>query len=155
MEKIAKEKGCKAILKTTLGENESEKICSKITEKYSLTEFFEKIKENPKIAEEYFKKEDLEKIIKILESKKDKEKEIKQIFKLSNKSSNGAKIIKEIIQGACTGTSCNVKYIAAGKYLIIQKGDVFKKLKGEMNQVLTQIEKNARKSGSEFTIEKN
>ena len=155
LEKIAKEKSYRAIIKTIIGVPEWEKVTTKITEEYSIIDFFEKIKKEPKILDNYFNKEDSEKILKILDSKKEKEKEIKQIFRLSNKNSNGSVIVKDIIQGSCNGTSCSVNYLAAGKFSIIQKGEAFKKVKGEMNNVLTDIEKKAKKSGSEFTIEKS
>jgi translation initiation factor 2 alpha subunit (eIF-2alpha) len=155
LDKIEKIKSYKAILKTVLGEEESKKTISDISEEYSLLDFFENIKENPELLKKYLNKEQSEKIIKILESKKEKEKEIKHIFRLSNKSNNGIIIIKNILNESCKGTKCSINYLAAGKYALSQKGDAFKKIKTEINKVITQIEDSAKKTHSEFLIEKN
>ena len=155
LEKIDKEKSYKAILKTILGQEESEKTISKITEKYSLLDFFEKIKNEPEILQKFINKENSEKIFKILESKKEKEKEIKQIIKLSNKSSNGIVIVKDILNDSCKGTKCNINYIAAGRYAMSQKGDDFKKIKTEITKAVLRIEELAKKQHCDFEIEKN
>ena len=154
LDKINREKSCKAILKTVLGE-EAEKAIGKITENHSILEFFEQAKENPKILGEYLTKPDAEKILKILESKKDKPKEIRQIFKLSSNSENGIDIIKNILQSSCRGSQCRILYIAAGKYRLSIIGPDFKHLKTEINSVLDNIEKEAKKQGCEFSSEKN
>ncbi len=155
LEKIDKEKSYKAILKTILGQEESEKVISKITEEYSILDFFEKIKEEPEFLKKYANKDNSEKILKILESKKEKEKEIKQIFRLSNKSSNGIVIVKNILNDSCKGTNCDINYIAAGKYTMSQKGDDFKKIKTEITKAVAKIEELAKKQHCEFEIEKN
>lgn len=154
LDKISKEASYKAILKTALGPENSIKIIEKITQDYTLPEFFEQIKNNPKRIEEYLNKQDSEKILKILESKKEKLKEIKQIFKISNKSSNGMPIVKNILQESCKGTRCEINYLAAGKYSLTLKGEDFKVLKNESNKVLENIEKQAKKTHSEFSLEK-
>ena len=153
LEKIAKESSYRAILKTVLGEK-SEKIIEKINHEFSIGEFFEKIKENQKLLEDYMDKENTEKIIKILESKKEKPKEIKQIFKLSNKSSEGIKIIKNILENSCKNTKCNIFYLGAGKYSISISGEDFKNLKIEINKVINSIEKQAKTTHSDFSLEK-
>ncbi|MDD5193556.1 MAG: hypothetical protein PHF67_03130 [Candidatus Nanoarchaeia archaeon] len=153
LEKIAKENSYNAILKTVLKE-EFEKTVEKINKGFSIKEFFEKIKDNPKILDNYMNKEESEKIIKILESKKEKPKEIKQIFKLSNKSSNGIKIIKNIFENSCKDTKCNIVYLGAGRYSISIIGGDFKFLKSEINKSLEIIEKSAKTSHSDFSMEK-
>lgn len=154
LDKIEKEKSYRAILKTILGER-TEKIIEKILSENTLTEFFEKIKNNIKAFEEHFGKEDAEKILKILESKKEKPKEIKQIFKLSNKSSNGITIVKNIINDSCKGSKCTVNYLAAGKYYLKIEGDNFKEIKTEINKVLENLESQAKRQHCEFSQEKN
>lgn len=153
LDKIAKEKSYLAILKTTLGED-SEKTIKKITEKYSITDFFELLKETPKLLEEYIDKKMAEKIFNILESKKEKLKEIKQIFKLSDSSSSGIKKIKNILEESCKNSKCEVTYIAAGKYRLSLVGKDFKKLKSETHKVLENIEKLAKKQNSFFEVQK-
>jgi len=155
LDKIKKEKNYNAILRTVLGKEKAEKIIEKITEKQSIFDFFEEIKENPKNLEKSVNKKEAEKILQILESKKDKPKEIKQIFKLSNKSSEGIKIIKEIINKACKNSRCEVSYIAAGKYRLSMIGENFKELKTEINRIINEIENKAKKQKCDFSIEKS
>jgi len=155
LDKIKKEKNYKAILKTVLGKEKAEKIIEKIIEEQSIFEFFTKIKEQQKNLEKLTSKKETEKIIQILESKKEKPKEIKHIFKLSNKSSNGIKIIKEIINNACKNSKAEVSYIAAGRYRLLIIGGDFKKLKSEVNKILNEIEIKAKKQKCDFFVEKN
>lgn len=154
LDKIAKENSYKAIIKTTFGKENFNNILTRINEKYTLLEFFEKIKQNPEILENYFNKTETEKIIKILESKKEKPKEIKQKFKLSNKSSQGINIIKQIISEACKNSKCNISYLSAGNYNLSISGEDFKKIKIETNQIFRIIEKLAKKNDCEFSLEK-
>ena len=154
LDKIKKEKSYKAMLKTAFKED-FEKIINKITKDYSLTDFFEEIKINPKLLEKYTTKSDAEKIIKILETKKDKPKEIKQIFRLSSKAENGINIIKKIIQDANKENNAEISYLAAGKYSLSITGKDFKQLKTQNNQILQDIEKQAKKENCEFSLEKS
>jgi len=153
LNKLEKEKGYKAILKTVLGEKH-ENVLKEITKDYSLLDFFEKLEENKEILEKYVNKQEAERILKILESKKEKLKEIKKFFKLSNKSSDGIKIIKNILMNACKGNFYEVSYIAAGRYMITLKGKDFKELNTELNNILNKIEKNSKENNCEFYIEK-
>ena len=153
LDKIKKEKNSKAILKTVLGK-ESEKIIEKITKEQTLSDFFEQIKQEPKLLEKYVKKQDSEKIIKILESKKEKPKEIKHIIKLSSKAPEGILKVKNIINQACKNSRCNTSYIAAGKYNLRIQGPDFKQIKSEIHKVTESIEKQAKKENCEFSLEK-
>jgi len=154
LDKINKEKSYKAILKTVLSQ-ESEKIIEKITKDYSIIDFFEQLKSDPKLINKYTNKQQSEKILKILESKKDKPKEIRQIFKLSNKSSNGITIIKDILQTAFKNSQSKINYLAAGKYALTITGPDFKNIKTQIHQILDKIEKQAKKQKCEFSVEKN
>lgn len=154
LQKVEKERAYKAILRTVLGEEETEKIIKEIKENYSIAEFFDEIKENPKLLENYISKDSGDKILKILESKKEKLKEIKQIFRLSNKDSDGIKKVKEIIQNSCKNSVCKINYLAAGKYSIAISGKDLKKIGTEIKATLDEIERQAKKTKSEFAIEK-
>lgn len=154
LDKISKEKSYKAILKTVLGEK-SIQIVNKITEKYTLPEFFDELKEDPKLIEKYLDKKQSEKIIKILESKKDKEKEIKKIFKLSSNSNDGIVKIKKIMNDSCKDSECKISYVAAGKYRLKIKGDDFKKIKSQVTKSMDNLEKNSKRQNCEFSVEKN
>ena len=154
LEKISKEKSYKAIFNTVLKENAMH-IINKIMNDYSLIDFFEEVKTNPKLLDKYLNKEESEKIKKILESKKDKAKEIKKYFKLSSNSSDGMTRIKNILKDSCKDSKCQISYISAGKYQLKIKGDDFKKIKSEVNQVMDNIEKQAKKNKCFFELEKN
>ena len=154
LQRIDKEKASKAILKTVLGEEESNKMIQKFIDEKSITEFLEEARKDPKILDSYVSKDFAEKILKILESKKDKPKEIKQIFRLSSKSPNGMVVVKEIITESCHGGKCNVSYIAAGKYSMSMIGEDFKEIRTEMNKTLEKIEKDSKKNKCEFELEK-
>jgi translation initiation factor 2 alpha subunit (eIF-2alpha) len=154
LEKLDKENSYKAIIKTVLGKEKAEPAFNKITEDFTIFDFFTEIKINPKILDKYFSKEESEKIIKIIESKKEKPKEIKQIFRLSSKSSEGINNIKKIIQDSCKGSTCNVNYLAAGKYSMSIIGEDFKKINNEIHQTMSKIETDAKKQHCEFSIDK-
>lgn len=153
LDKIKKEKSYKAMIKTTFKED-SKAIIEIITKDHNLSDFFEEIKTNNKIAEKYFNKKQTEEILKILESKKEKPKEIKQILKLSNKSENGINKVKNIISTACKDSKCDVSYLAAGKYALKITGPDFKQIKTEINKVTDSIEKQSKKEDCEFEITK-
>lgn len=153
LDRIKKEKGFKAIIKTVAGEK-ADLIISKIEEDYNFLDFFEEGKKDKSMLEKYLSKEDSEKIIRILESKKEKPKEIKQIIKLSSKSSEGINIVKDIIKKACENSKCHVNYIAAGKYSLGILGEDFKEIKTEINKVIDSIEEQAKKEHAEFSHEK-
>jgi translation initiation factor 2 alpha subunit (eIF-2alpha) len=154
LDKIKKEKNYKAILKTVLGKPESEKIINKIVETQNIISFFEEVKKTPKILEKYMKKAETEKIIKILESKKEKPKEINQIIRLSSKAENGIIIVKNIIKNILKKHKAKIIYLAAGRYKITLIGPDFKNLKTQSNNLINEIEKQAKKEGCEFELEK-
>jgi translation initiation factor 2 alpha subunit (eIF-2alpha) len=151
---VDREKAYTAILNTVFGKENSPQLKEKITEDYSLIDFFDGIKNDKSLLLKYMDKENAEKIIKILESKKEKAKETKQIIKLSSKENNGIVIVKKIIEEACQNSKCNVNYIAAGKYSFGLLGEDFKDLKTQMNKILEIIEHRAKKQNCEFSIEK-
>lgn len=154
LDKIKKEKNYEAILKTVLGKEEAKKRIDKIRLETTLSNFLESLKQNADELKEYVNEDEAKKIIKILESKKEKPKELKQLFKLSSKTSDGIKIVKNILMETCKGSKCEVTYIAAGRYNLKIQGEDFKSLKTEANQILEILEKQAKKNGCEFSIEK-
>ncbi len=154
LERLSKEKSSEAILKTVLGKEKAKEVIKEITKQYSVLEFLEKAKKDPKTLEKYINKSLTEKIIKILDSKKKKPKEIRQIIEISNKSPNGIQIIKEILINSCNSSECSIKYLSAGKYSLTLKGEDYKKLKAKLHEILKIIEKKAKKSNSTFLINK-
>lgn len=155
LDKVKKEKSYNAILKTVLGEEEANKVTEKITKEYTIFDFFEQVKQNLKLIEKYTNKKDAKKILKILESKKEKPKQIKQVFRLSDTSENGVNKVKKILINSCKDSQCQISYLAAGKYSLSITGPDFKALKTESHKVLDKIEKQAKKTNSEFSVEKH
>jgi len=154
LEKVAREKSFKAMLKTVLGKDKSVTAVEKITEEYELLDFFEKVKEDSGLLGTFFDKDEAGKILKILDSKKDKLKEIKQKFTLESKDSDGVNRVKEVLQESCKGSKCQVSYIAAGKYRLGIKGEDFKEIKGEVSKTIEKIEDLSKKEGCEFELVK-
>jgi translation initiation factor 2 alpha subunit (eIF-2alpha) len=155
LEKIEKENNTLAIVKSVIGKEESEKVVNQILETQEVSELLENAKTNPAVLSKYFNKEHSEKIIKILESKKEKPKQLSQIFRLSNKSSNGIIIVKDIINQSFKNLECKITYISAGKYRLELEGKDFKELKNKINSITDNIEKLAKKSNSDFSLEKD
>lgn len=153
LDKISKEKSYRAILKTIIPNYEE--VIGKIIEKYTLIEFFDSLNKNPELLKKYTDKKSAEKIIKILKSKEEKPKVIKQNFNLSNKSSEGIKIVKNIILDTCKNSNCEINYIAAGKYNLSLIGKDFKIIKSEMQKIIENIEKLAKKQNCFFEIGKS
>jgi len=154
LELISKDKSYKAIFKTVL-KDKTEKTLEEIEKNYSLSKFLDLIKEDRKILEKFLSKSDSEKILKILDTKKEKQKEIKNIINLSNDSSQGIKIVKNILENSIKNSKCHVSYIAAGKYRLSITGNDFKNIKNNMNKIIEDIEKSAKKQNSHFEILKN
>jgi len=90
-----------------------------------------------------------------LETKKERPKERKQIFTLSDNSSSGINKVKNILTESCKDSKCDISYLAAGKYSLSLTGSDFKEIKTEMNKVLSNIEKLAKKNNSEFELKKS
>jgi|SRR3989344_2383303 len=154
LEKIAKERSYQAILKTVL-QDKADEIINKITESYSLIDFFEEVKKNQKILEKYLDKTSAGKITTILETKKDKAKELKKIFQLASKEGDGIKIVKKILTDSLEDSHCKITYIAAGKFRLTRTGQDFKEMKNDVNKVMDLIEKQAKKHKCDFSAEKN
>ena len=148
MEKHKKELTWESILKKIIKEDAS-KIINKIRENHALVEFFESAKENIKVLESYFTKNQITEVSKILQEKKEKEKELKKEFKLSCKESDGILRIKKILS-----PYNNIVYLGSSKFVIKIKTFNLKQASSEINQILENIEKQAKKQKCEFDVKK-
>ena len=63
--------------------------------------------------------------------------------------------IKEIIQSTNKEQKTEISYLAAGKYSLLITGKDFKELKTQNNQILQEIETQAKKQNCEFELEKD
>ena len=145
MDIYQKEKGLIATLKKIF-ENADE-ILEKIKKEFSITEFFEKAKQDAKILEKFIPKDSIERILKILNEKKEKDVIVKKEFNISSKAENGVSIIKSILPDEVT-------YIGAGKFLLTIKDKNYKDANQKSSAILEDIEKNAKKHGCEFADKK-
>jgi translation initiation factor 2 alpha subunit (eIF-2alpha) len=121
-ERYKQEQTFKGMLKSIT--KDSEKIIKGIKAEMSLSDFSQKIREDPKILSKFFSKEEAEKIKKILSEKKEKEKEAKKIFTLKSDSPSGLKDIKEIL--GSKEKNIKVSYLGSSQFAVSCKGKDFK-----------------------------
>lgn len=145
------EKSYENILKGVLGEG-GEKVLKEISSKKSVYDFLEESKEDPKILEKIVGKEDAEKVLDVLKSQKKKKSIIKKEISLTNTKSNGLESIKNLLKEI---GNIEVKYISSGKYSLKKESEDLKKADQEFKNILSNIEKKARKEGIEFSVLKS
>ncbi len=148
MERYNLERSYANILKTILGEKAEETI-KKIQGGQGLYDFFEESKKNSKNLEEFMNKEQAKKISDILNAQKQKRFEIKKEISLSTIKSNGLELIKNIFMNV---KNMEIKYISAGHYSLSTESSDLKNAGNILKNNLAEIEKNAKKSGMEFSI---
>jgi translation initiation factor 2 alpha subunit (eIF-2alpha) len=148
LEQNKKEKTIGSIIKKNVGEKSNE-IIEKIKEKYEILEFFEKSKENPKLLDEYFNEKEKAEMQKIILEKKEKEREIKKEFKITSMQPDGIKRIKKILSGYK-----GITYLGGSKFQIKIKSLNLKQAGNEINKIIEEIEKNAKKEKCEFELKK-
>lgn len=148
MEQYKLERGYLSMLNTILGEK-AEQTIKEISKKQRLYEFFEEAKINPKRLEEFMGKEQAKKISYILNEQKQKRFKIKKEISLSTIKSNGLELIKNIFTNI---KNAEVKYISAGHYSLSAESRDIKDADTILENILSEIEKNAKKFGVEFSI---
>ncbi len=148
MEQYKQEKKSESILKSILKEK-TDKIIDEIKKQSSITEFLEQTKENPKKLEKLVGKEDAEKILKILSLEKPKKAVIKKEFSLKTIQPNGLTLIKKILEEI---KNAEIKYISAGRYSIKVESTDLKTADQKLQEILKQIENNAKKEKVEFSL---
>ncbi len=146
-EKSKIEKSFVSILKSVLKEKTPE-VLEKIKEKGTLQEFFDSSKKDSKELEKLVGKEESKKIIEILNKQKEKVFSLKKEIKLSSTSPEGIKLIKKLLS---ENEDVEVKYIAAGRYSLISKGEDLKKTDQKIKEFIEKIEKLQKKENFEFS----
>ena len=73
---------------------------------------------------------------------------------MSNSESDGINKVKNILIDYSKNSKCEILYIAAGKYRISLTGKDFKSIKTDINSVIENIEKSAKKQNCEFSLQK-
>ena len=148
LEKYERERNSLSILRSVLKER-AEETAKKIKQKEkSLYEFLQFCKENPEELKKYLSEEESSRICKILQEKKEKKVEVKKDFNLTTNASNG--IIK--IKGILLPYKEHVIYLAAGKFSLKVISSDYKKANSELNRILQEIEKNAKKENCDFKV---
>ncbi len=148
-----KEKTSKNILKILLKERADE-IIEKIEKaEDKISDFLEQARENPKILKRFFKKQEIDALLKILEKRKTKQTIIKKEFTLKSNASDGVEKIKKILK---TQNKIEIKYLGSSKFNISLKSENLKQADKQIDQVLENIKKQAKKQDCEFSLkEKN
>lgn len=148
MEHYKLERSYISILNTILKEKAEETI-KKIQNNEGLYDFFEEIKSNPKRLEEVMSKESAGKILEIINAQKQKKFEIKKEISLSTIKPNGLELIKEIFSNI---KNAEIKYISAGHYSLKAESSDIKNADNILKSIISEIEKNSKKFGMEFSI---
>ena len=147
LEKYKQEKTYINIFKKITGEK-AEKIIDEITKKQRFYDFVEKLKENPQKIEEKIGKEKAQQFLKIITSQKKKKAIIKKIFNLTSNSPEGIILIKDILN--LNEKNVQIKHISAGKYSIKTEAEDIKKADNYLKEILSEIEKKAKKQEIAF-----
>lgn len=150
MDKFKQEQTSMSALRSILKED-YEKVSSEVLKKYpTLFDFLAEARENESILEKYIPKAVHEQVKKLTEKKK-KFVEVKKILKMKCLQSDGIKKIKELL--VINDESIKTVYIAAGEFQLTFKGEDYKTLNKKVQTILDEIEKKAKKSSCEFSVE--
>ncbi len=149
-----KEKTAAKILEIALGDEVLAKdLYFRIVdgENKKLKEFFDLVKIDNKLLGKYLSGDKYDKVLKMLLEKNDKEKEVKKDVCLKSKKSLGLLDIKSILSSC----SCDVTYIAGGKYSLKIKSNDLKLADNKIIFEIDKIEKLCKEKGVDFSrIEK-
>lgn len=141
------ERSYKSVIKA-IAKDEAKDIIKKIQEKDSVYDFIKESIENSKQLEKVAGKDIATKILKIIKDQKQTTTLIKKEFTLKSTSPEGIKIIKEIL----IPEEDKIKYLSAGKYSLKISDKDKKTADKKAQEILEEIEKQAKKKGLEFSI---
>ncbi len=150
MNMYKQEKRYENILKTIL-KDKTDSTIKKIKETSSIYDFIKDIKDgvsSPRKLENIVGKNESEKILEIISKEKQKKSIVKKEISLKTTKSNGLSLIKESLSGA--SKKADIIYIAAGKYSLKVESSDLKKADHELQELIKDIEKKAKKLGIEF-----
>lgn len=141
-EKYNQERSYKSILKTVLGEK-AESVINEIIKKENLTNFFARIKENPKELESVVGKEGSIKIMEILKLQKQKKLSLKRDISFHTFESDGLERIKKILEEI---KDAEIKYVSAGKYSIKVEAEDLKKADNKLREIIERLNKKIKEN---------
>ena len=149
MQQYKQEQQAKSAIHQLL-KDKAEKTETKILKDFpSLSEFFNKARENPKLITKYIPKQAQEQITKITQKKR-KEIQVTKIINLKCTQDDGVKKIKKIFE--IKNPNLKTTYISAGKFQITLKGKDYKQAKKEIDKIVEQLEKSAKQNDCEFEV---
>jgi len=148
MEEYNQEKSYISILKSILGEKETNKVIKEIQKQDKIYDFFEEAKENPKKLEKLIGKKNSEKALSILKIQKKKRAILKKEFSLKTSAPQGLKLIKDILDIK----DAEIKYISAGKYSIKTESDDIKEADNKLGKILDELSEKAKKHKMSFQV---
>ena len=148
LERYQQEKSCESVLRGILGEA-ADSIIKEVQKKESVYDFCEKVKKDSKELEKIVGLSKAKKIHQILIIHKKKRIIVKKYFQLTSNKPNGLLLIKGILEPI---KDLEVKYIAAGNYMVKIESEDPKKADNLIRENLSQIEKQAQKNGLNFSI---
>jgi translation initiation factor 2 alpha subunit (eIF-2alpha) len=148
MEEFKLEKSYMNILKTIAG-NKFEEVQKKIKEKGRIYDFFEDAKENPAEIEKLIGKENAKKLLEIINTQKQKNFIVKREIILKTTRSNGIDLIKKVLGKP---KDVEIKYVSAGHYSLKSESSDVKEADNRLRNLLSDIEKNSKREGMEFSI---
>jgi len=146
LESFSQEKSSESILRSVL-KDKAEEIISKVKEKESLSEFLENCKKNPTEIEKLAGKENAKRILEIINTQKEKKVSVKKEISLTSEASDGITKIKNLLANY---KGVEIKYLAAGRYMIKAEDTDIKKADNKVSLVIAEIEKSAKKHGVNF-----
>ncbi len=147
LENYKNEKSYKKIIDSVLKEK-SEKAIEEIEKESPLAEFLNEAKKDSKKLQKIVGKEDADKIIEILKKQKDKTFLIKKEIKITSVDPEGIVKIKEALKPK---EGIEIKYLAAGKYLISAQGTNLKKADQKVSAFIDEIEKSSKDKNLEIS----
>lgn len=148
IEKDKSEKSYTSILKSVLGEG-LDKAVNEIQKEETIFSFLEDAKRNPEKLERIIGKDNTKKILDILNTQKKKKAVIKKEIHMTTVKPNGITLIKKILD---IFKGITVKYISAGRYSLEIESEDIKTADKNLKEMLDSAEREAKKSGIEFSI---
>jgi len=150
MEQFKQEQTGRAVLKSLFKEK-SQEIQEKILSNFkTLSEFFNKAREDESLIEQYIPQEFIEQIKKVIQKRK-KEVEAKKIVKLKSLQPDGMSKIRSLF--AECPSEIETTYLAAGTFQLKIKAEDYKKANSKMQEFIENIQTKAKKNFEEFSIE--
>jgi translation initiation factor 2 alpha subunit (eIF-2alpha) len=144
MEQYKKKRVLETILKPVLKEK-SQQIIAEIENEYSLSDFIERVRNDPSILGKFVPKKEAEMIQSMFVEKEEKEKEIKKTAVIKTMAEDGVHRIQQVL----TTNQAEVRYLGSSKFSITTKNKEVKIAHNAMEKVITEMKNRAK----EFKVE--